>query len=171
MALHEQLLEQARHLATRDTRRPQQANLRRAVSTAYYALFHFLVDRASRFLVGTSGDRELFRKALSRTFSHSEMASACKAFAGGTLPSAMLQRLGAVTIPPELRGLAETFCEAQDQRHLADYELAESFRRSDVLSLIDDVGQKMEDWATIESESGTRLFLVSILVWDRLKRR
>jgi hypothetical protein len=36
------LLEQARHLANREPRRPKQASLRRAVSTAYYALFHLL---------------------------------------------------------------------------------------------------------------------------------
>ena len=36
------LLEQARHLANREPKRPKQASLRRAVSTAYYAIFHLL---------------------------------------------------------------------------------------------------------------------------------
>jgi hypothetical protein len=171
MALYDQLLAQARHLATRDQRRPQQANLRRAVSAAYYSLFHFLVERASRFLVGGSGDRDLFRKVLSRAFSHSEMASACKSFAGGSLPASVLQRMGPIPIPRELQQLAELFSNAQDVRHLADYDLAESFRRSDVLLLIDDIQQRIDDWPSIESQPATRIFLVSLLVWDRLKRR
>jgi len=40
MAFPNDLLEQAKHLAIREKKRPRQASLRRAVSTAYYALFH-----------------------------------------------------------------------------------------------------------------------------------
>lgn len=39
MSLHADLLKQARHLATKERRRPSQASLRRAISAAYYALF------------------------------------------------------------------------------------------------------------------------------------
>jgi uncharacterized protein (UPF0332 family) len=46
MALAEDLLEQARHLAKREPKRPKQASLRRAVSAAYYSLFHLLVSSA-----------------------------------------------------------------------------------------------------------------------------
>lgn len=51
MNLHNELLRQARHLATKEPRRPLQASLRRAVSAAYYALFHLLVDDAVRRMV------------------------------------------------------------------------------------------------------------------------
>jgi uncharacterized protein (UPF0332 family) len=40
VALHDDLLAQAEHLARVDKKKPKQANLRRAVSAAYYALFH-----------------------------------------------------------------------------------------------------------------------------------
>lgn len=40
MAFPDDLLEQAVHLARREPGRPRQASLRRAISTAYYALFH-----------------------------------------------------------------------------------------------------------------------------------
>jgi uncharacterized protein (UPF0332 family) len=48
MPLAEHLLEQAQHLANREKKRPRQASLRRAVSTAYYALFHLLIHEATR---------------------------------------------------------------------------------------------------------------------------
>ena len=51
MNLHNELLRQARHLATKEPRRPLQASLRRAVSAAYYALYHLLVDDAVRRMV------------------------------------------------------------------------------------------------------------------------
>jgi hypothetical protein len=46
MALADDLLEQAHHLAKREPKRPRQASLRRAVSTAYYSLFHLLISSA-----------------------------------------------------------------------------------------------------------------------------
>lgn len=42
MSLPNELLAQARHLATKEPRRPRDASLRRSVSAAYYALFHLL---------------------------------------------------------------------------------------------------------------------------------
>ena len=44
MAFADDLLAQAYHLARLDPE--SQANLRRAVSTGYYALFHLLIDEA-----------------------------------------------------------------------------------------------------------------------------
>ena len=64
MPLHGDLLEQAEHLARREKQRPKQASLRRAISTAYYALFHLLVDAGTRS-VGTRG-REPMRRQLAR---------------------------------------------------------------------------------------------------------
>ena len=46
MSLHENLLVHAEALVTMDRTKPRQANLRRAVSAAYYALFHLLIHEA-----------------------------------------------------------------------------------------------------------------------------
>jgi uncharacterized protein (UPF0332 family) len=46
MSFAQDLLEQAQHLVDWDGANPKQASLRRAVSTAYYALFHLLIDEA-----------------------------------------------------------------------------------------------------------------------------
>jgi hypothetical protein len=74
MSLHSELLEQARHLATREHRRPKQASLRRAVSAAYYALFHLLTDESTRSLIsGNGADRHELRQALRRSFVHADM--------------------------------------------------------------------------------------------------
>jgi hypothetical protein len=54
--LHDDLQQQALELAGRDPRRPKQANLRRAVSASYYALFHFLVDQSCRQMLGTTNN-------------------------------------------------------------------------------------------------------------------
>ena len=51
MTLYKDLLAQAEHLATKEHRRPSQASLRRSISASYYALFHRLVDEATRMLI------------------------------------------------------------------------------------------------------------------------
>ncbi len=46
MAYHDDLLRQALQLVHKEPRNPRQASLRRAVSTAYYALFYLLISEA-----------------------------------------------------------------------------------------------------------------------------
>jgi hypothetical protein len=54
VGLAHDLLQQANHLATYEGANPSQASLRRAVSTAYYALFHLLIEDG-RAMAGFSG--------------------------------------------------------------------------------------------------------------------
>lgn len=113
------LLAQARDLATRDPLKPKQASLRRAVSTAYYALFHLLVTAASQSL--GRGSAPLSR-LLARAFDHSEMEKACGTFAaGGAMPQAVTGAYGPIVVPPELRRVAQAFRDLQEARHDADY--------------------------------------------------
>jgi hypothetical protein len=72
MAFPDDLLEQAYDLANKEPINPKQASLRRAVSTAYYALFHLLIDEAvSKWAV------ERQRSILARTFEHGKMKGIC----------------------------------------------------------------------------------------------
>ena len=68
MAFPAHLLEQAKHLANREKRRPRQASLRRAVSTVYYALFHLLIHEAT-----LNWKRVEQRAQLARFFEHGKM--------------------------------------------------------------------------------------------------
>jgi hypothetical protein len=72
MAFADDLLDQAYHLANKEDN-PSQASLRRAVSTAYYALFHLLIDEAvGKWAV------ERQRGAIGRTFEHKAMKVVCE---------------------------------------------------------------------------------------------
>lgn len=73
----EELLEQARHLLARPGQ-SKQADLRRAVSAAYYALFHqFTADTTfTHTSARPKGLREISRRAIG----HSEIKRACMAF-------------------------------------------------------------------------------------------
>src|SRR3954453_12100310 len=100
-------------------------------------MFHLLVDEACRVQIGAQHNQAPFRRVLGRAFVHTVMKEACKSFAGGTLKKGVAKGLPAgFTVPAEIRDLALNFVEKQDNRHLADYDLTERFKRSDVLSLI-----------------------------------
>ena len=51
------LIVTARKLAHASTQKPRQADLKRAISTAYYALFHAMAKNAADLLVGVGSNR------------------------------------------------------------------------------------------------------------------
>src|SRR5258708_28082684 len=69
MGIAQDLLQQADHLASYEGVNPSQASLRRAVSTAYYALFHLLTEDAA---LRWSGSAEA-RTGIERAFQHGPM--------------------------------------------------------------------------------------------------
>ncbi len=117
MALHDELLRQAFQLATCDS--PNQADLRRAVSASYYAVFHLLIAEASQ-VVAPASPLGLAAKVV-RSFAHSTMKDVCKAFAVGPL-KAPLNALVDLPIEPSLQFVARHFIDLQDQRIVADYD-------------------------------------------------
>src|SRR5438045_561666 len=77
MSLQGDLIEQAEHLVRRERGRPRQASLRRAISSAYYALFHLLIHEATFRVIRNPSLRQRF----SRAFEHGDMKNASRAFA------------------------------------------------------------------------------------------
>ena len=82
MSLHSDLLEQATFLVKREPRRPRQASLRRAISAAYYSLFHLLIFEASRVFVRNDDMIGM----IARSYGHSALLRIAKSFARGDLP-------------------------------------------------------------------------------------
>jgi hypothetical protein len=170
--LHLDLLEQARHLATRDRRgKPKQTNLRRAVSSAYYGLFHYLTRRSSLAVIGAAPEERPFRNLVARGFVHGTMLAACKSFANTTMPHFVQQAIPTLGIPAEIRQIADTFSDAQETRHAADYDLSKRFRRSDVLTFIGQVEAAIQAFENLPRSSERHFFLVALLIWKQLSQR
>src|SRR5688500_15713565 len=74
------LVAQARMLAQCERRRPKQATVRRAISTAYYGLFHFLIEESTALLFGSGRADSDFRILAARAYVHSRMKSVCTEF-------------------------------------------------------------------------------------------
>lgn len=180
MALHDDLLEQAEHLAKRERKKPKQASLRRAVSTAYYALFHLLIHEASRFLV--AGARPELRRHVSRGFDHGQMRQASMAFSPPppkttTKGSKKKQLSGPpyvvagiqlpVPVPQELSDVARTFVDLQLERHRADYDVGHFLKRSTVLASVTSTKDAFAQWKKVAGSDAANAYLVALLVRGR----
>lgn len=109
-----------------------QVNFRRAVSAAYYALFHGLVAESSGLLAGRNNRKAARYLLVYRSFEHGTMAKACEQI-GKERPPA---RLGIERFGPEIGSVAAAFANLQSQRHRADYDPTARFERSNVEALI-----------------------------------
>lgn len=178
------LLEQARQLALRDKKRPLQVSLRRAVSAAYYALFHLLVRDASHSLTRAFDKR--LRLLLPRAFGHEEMAQACGTFAAaGKKPAIITAIYPGLVIPPELSSVAQAFIDLQKARHDADYATHRSWTRTETLTEVERAEQAFLDWEKVRPRSAkaggavptpavteaTRLFLAWLVFQRKLQGR
>src|SRR5579872_2158037 len=160
MSLPDDLLEQAKHLANREPKRPRQASLRRAVSTAYYALYHLLISEAT-----LNWKRAEQRPRLARLFEHGKMREAsdgqsrqCKDFMKSNPPPGP-----DLDCAVQLELVARTFSQAQQQRHTADYDNSKQWTRTEVLTQIALVDAAFQSWHTIRDESDAQTYLVSLL--------
>ncbi len=154
-SLHNELLAQAWHLAKKEPKHPLQASLRRAVSAAYYAVFHLLVDAGGRSLTDSTDVK--LRHQLQRAYNHAAMKTVCQNL--HTLIPLMTQPL-----EPQLRDVARTFVDLQQARHDADYDRSVTFIRTDVLQKIALANSAFSNWKAIHSNQNARVFLAALLL-------
>ena len=152
MAFAEDLLNQAVLLLNKEPKNPTQASLRRSVSTAYYALFHLLIQEAS-----ANWSRADTRDYLARAFEHRTMKQACAWAESTTYPMASPQ------VVAKLRSVARAFRELQLQRHLADYSNATRWDRIKAAGRVNQAKTAFQDWKSIRNEFAAQRFLVSLL--------
>jgi hypothetical protein len=129
-----------------------------------------MVDEATVMMFGGQADRRKFRDALARAFSHSSMLDTCRSFGGGTLPAGVVSTVGAINIPSDLRAVAATFCQLQFYRHQADYNRGRFFVKSEVLELVQDASDAFVAWQRVRNDDAARFFLMSLPLWDQMRR-
>jgi uncharacterized protein (UPF0332 family) len=147
------LLEQSRHLANREPKRPRQASLRRAISTAYYALFHLLTTAGvSKWKIVRQ------RAALARAFDHRKMKDACSKFKPEQYPNATAASVR------HLQAIEKAFIELQQHRHTADYDNSKKWARTEVLAQIQSAQAAFDSWGVIADEQMAEDFVLQLLI-------
>jgi hypothetical protein len=157
VGLAQDLLQQANHLATYEGSSPSQAALRRSVSTAYYALFHLLVQDASQRWQGSVAAVS----GLERAFNHGPMKTSSIQFrdSNWTDWQGIIQ-----PIPAGLQSVARAFVDLQEERHTADYNNHKQWALADVQTLLDTATAAFQDWLTVRTHPMAGNYLLSMLL-------
>jgi len=148
VAFADDLLRDAVHLARRGGRNPKQSSLRRAVSTAYYAVFHLLVaDFVANWRIPDQ------RARLGRMFEHRRMSGAALE---------IVDRRNPTPIEAELGTLIAKFTELQKDRYEADYNIAKVWSRTDVTRALDRADEILSIWRRIRKDNVAQYHLMSM---------
>ena len=143
------LIETARRLAQSGVAQPTQADLRRAVSTAYYALFHCLAGTAADLLTGASPGSPEWHQVY-RALEHGKARSAC-------------QQQGVMrAFPMEIRDFADTFIDLQKARQQADYAHEGEYSKRAVLAIINTAEDAIVEFEQTDARH-RRSFAVHVL--------
>ena len=132
------VVEHARDLARHQSGagRPRSVWLRRAASSAYYAVFHgFGLAIAEQLLAGGS---QVDRLRLTRSLDHHALREVCQWVTAA--PGAGKQHVRAIVSliqgDPATRQVAGITFRLQETRHLADYDHLAAFDKASVLSYV-----------------------------------
>lgn len=138
----------------------EQVSFRRSVSTAYYALFHLLVDQAVENWKGS----QAVRLGLQRAFEHKNMKDVSRSvwqdsWRGWSSPRHPLSS--------ELRNVAKSFVELQEARHQADYDNSKTWTLTEARAKVADAKMAFQNWQKIRTNPATNEYLLSLLVGKR----
>ncbi len=135
--------------------RPRQAELRRAVSATYYALFHVLARNAADLLVGNRSStrtKQAWRQTY-RALDHRRVKRKCTE----RRPKRVL-----ADFPQEIQDFADQFVTMQRVRHLADYDPFERFSRGSVAQLIEATRLTVREFKKVDRDD-RRAFAAFVL--------
>jgi uncharacterized protein (UPF0332 family) len=159
VALHDELLALAKELVNRNPGAPVADDLRRAVSTAYYALFHLLVHEATSRLITVAA----LRPRVARSFDHNIMKRVCQDYAK-LVPNAAGQLVqGGEIVPVEIQNIATRFLELQQARHEADYSTAAVITQAQAQTDVTHGEQSFSNWAAVQTDPAADVFLAELL--------
>lgn len=154
MSYSKALIKTARKLA-KTGKKPQLTDLRRAVSTAYYAVFSAACASVTIALCGPRSGRRANEKvwdAVYRSIGHEQLI-------GALLKGAKQSQ----SFGPSLAKFAPRAAKLKELRHKSDYDPAYRLTRQDALSHIDEAESALADLGMASAEE-QHSFAISLLV-------
>ncbi len=158
MGLADDLLGLADRLAHPEPAGFEQASLRRAVSTAYYALFHLLAGEVAALWQGGSDSS---RGRLERAVQHGTMEQVSTDF---SKQSWIDWSDRSVSVPEELQKVAKAFVQLQQARHEADYNSGRAWTFTEVHLMVRQARDAFQHWQIVRTQSIAQDYLLSLLV-------
>ena len=151
------LLDTASDLVRRETGRPRQASLKRAVSSAYYGLFHALAHECVSQTVGWRFRSPDFWSAVTPIY---------RALDHGTARTIFKRLASDARTSSDLRSMAQAFVDLQAERIRADYDPKPAFNRADAIQSVDRAKRAVALLRAL-SDDARRLLVVQLISKQR----
>jgi len=145
-------------------RSEQNVDLRRAVSAAYYALFHHLSAAAVLQIAPQVSPRTANR--IHRWLDHAEMKKVCREFAAAHLNAPLRELLGP-TASADMQIVASNFIKLQEARHSADYDPGYQLGWEEARELIESAVFAYGAWERITPSAESNIFVLSLFLWKK----
>jgi hypothetical protein len=160
----EHLLDQAVRLITTPSGGPRrQADLRRAISSVYYSVFHATLTAAGDAFVGRTLRASPRYALVYRGINHRDLRSLCEVAGKHPAPSKYRPFIPARGFGHDLRTFASAVIELQDARYDADYDPRLSVRTSDVTAAIELARTGLAHW--IEAQADEKATFLTLLTF------
>lgn len=128
----DQLIDQAERLSMRPPAgAPRQVDLRRAISAAYYAVFHATLTAAADSVIGATRRLSPEYGLAYRSLDHRALRSLCEDISRSSVPTKYGPYLPSGGFGAEIVGFAAGAAELQERRHAADYDPTLRVKMSD----------------------------------------
>lgn len=150
-----ELIETAEQMLAINNGEPSEATLRRAVSTAYYALFHYMCRECADRLVGC---RDSQRKSPAwrqtyRALQHRFARERCKKVKGSN----------ELNFPLPVRDFAALFESMQEQRERADYDMRPAASKLNATAYIGNAKEMIKRMDNVSAKDRTALAVYLIM--------
>jgi len=155
MAYHHDLIRHAIFLSDLNLQdEPKQVDLRRAVSAAYYALFHLLTTEAAQ-----NWKNDSQRNRFARMFDHGRMKTCSSKTSSRAIPIDPTE----IPIDTDLRLVADSFVKLQQARHTADYDNSKAWSRTQAYEVIAQAEDAMTIWSNIRETELAQDYLFDLM--------
>lgn len=142
---------------------PRQADLRRAISAAYYGVFHAVATEAADEFVGRT-QRDSPRYALVyRNIEHGRLRGLCEDIVKSTPPAKYAMYLPGAGLGPDLVAVATAISELQERRHSADYDSLFRAKTSDAVLAVATARNALVRFRS--ANRGQRRIFISLVVF------
>lgn len=160
------LLEQAQRLiAPLSAGAPRQVDLRRAISAAYYGVFHAVLAAGADEFVGKTKKSTIQYTLVYRSVAHGALRSICENATKPKLPDKYARYVQSRGFDSNIQRFAAAVLELQERRHAADYDPSIRFKMSDALVAISTARSAVDNFNTAPAEN--KAAFLTLLLFSR----
>lgn len=142
----------------------KQAQIRRAISTAYYAAFHALLRSAADAIIETKNRKSPFYEEFYRSVDHSQVRAVCNQIKSDGVSWA--KRVGQVSPSVGLSQIAAYFLTLLSAREHADYQPSSRYAWIEAAAMVETSRALIDSLTKLEPDE-LRKFLLACTLKDR----